>query len=232
MVGAPDSIASLLDALTLEEKALLLEGVDSWHTNAVPRLGIRGLTLTDGPHGVRLVRRDSGAFGLHEAEPSSCFPTSTTLANTWNPGLAREVGAAIGREAAALGVDVLLAPGVNLVRSPLCGRNFEYFSEDPLVTGVLGSAFVQGVQAEGVATSVKHFAANSNEDYRFVGDSVVDERALRELYLRAFERIVADAGPATVMCAYNRAERDVLRGEPRTTSPASSGTSGASTAWS
>ena len=204
MTALQPGVDTRLDALTLEEKALLLEGVGSWHTNAVPRLAIRSLTLTDGPHGVRLVKQDAGAFGLAEAAPSSCFPTSVTLAHTWDPGLVREVGAAIGREAAALGVDVLLAPGVNLVRSPLCGRNFEYFSEDPLLSGVLGAAFVRGVQSEGVAASVKHFAANSNEDFRFVGDSVVDERALRELYLRAFERIVRDAHPATVMCAYNR----------------------------
>ncbi|GAA3870979.1 glycoside hydrolase family 3 N-terminal domain-containing protein [Tessaracoccus defluvii] len=193
-----------LAPLTLEEKALLLEGVDSWHTNAVPRLGVRRLTLTDGPHGVRRVKRDAGAFGLAEAEPSTAFPTSGTLAKTWNPDLAREVGAAIGREAAALGVDVLLAPGVNIVRSPLCGRNFEYYSEDPLVSGVFGAAFVAGVQSEGVAACVKHFAANSNEDFRFVGDSIVDERALREIYLRAFERVVTEAEPASVMCAYNR----------------------------
>ncbi len=198
------TVEALVAQLTLDEKALLLEGVDAWNTNGVERLGIRRLFLTDGPHGVRKVRANAGAFGLAEAEPSTSFPTSTTLAKTWDPDLAREVGAAIGRESAALGVDVLLAPGVNIMRSPLCGRNFEYFSEDPLVSGVFGTAFVQGVQSQGVATSVKHFAANSNEDYRFVGDSVVDERALREIYLRAFERIVKEARPATVMCAYNQ----------------------------
>ncbi|QKJ20505.1 glycoside hydrolase family 3 N-terminal domain-containing protein [Microbacterium hominis] len=200
----PASVDTLVAQLTLEEKALLLEGVGAWNTNGVPRLGIRQLFVTDGPHGVRKVRANAGAFGLAEAEPSTSFPTSTTLAKTWDPELARQVGAAIGRESAALEVDVLLAPGVNIMRSPLCGRNFEYFSEDPLVSGVFGTAFVQGVQSEGVATSVKHFAANSNEDFRFVGDSVVDERALREIYLRAFERIVKDAAPATVMCAYNQ----------------------------
>lgn len=198
------TVEEVVAQLTLEEKALLLEGVDSWGTNGVERLGIRPLCLTDGPHGVRKVKEDGGAFGIAGAEPSSAFPTSTTLAKTWNPELAHRVGRAIGRESAALGVDVLLAPGVNIMRSPLCGRNFEYFSEDPLVSGVFGSAFVRGVQSTGVAASVKHFAANSNEDFRFTGDSVVDERALREIYLRAFERIVKDAEPATVMCAYNR----------------------------
>ncbi|WP_430645007.1 glycoside hydrolase family 3 N-terminal domain-containing protein [Agromyces sp. GXS1127] len=198
------TIDELLAALTLDEKALLLEGVDSWRTNAIPRLGIPSLVLTDGPHGVRMVRDDGGAFGVGDSRPSTSFPTSVTVAHTWDPEQARRIGAAIARECREFGVDVLLAPGVNIMRDPRCGRNFEYFSEDPLVSGAFGSAFVRGVQGEGVATSVKHFAANSNEDYRFVGDSVVDERALREIYLRAFERIVREAGPATVMCAYNR----------------------------
>jgi beta-glucosidase len=206
MTASPPSatVGSLVARLTLDDKALLLEGVNAWNTNGVERLGVRRLFVTDGPHGVRKVRENAGAFGLADAEPSTSFPTSSALAKTWNPGLARDVGAAIGRESAALGVDVLLAPGVNIMRSPLCGRNFEYYSEDPLVSGVFGAAFVAGVQSEGVAASVKHFAANSNEDFRFTGDSVVDERALREIYLRAFERIVKEAAPATVMCAYNR----------------------------
>jgi beta-glucosidase len=192
MTASPPSatVGSLVARLTLDDKALLLEGVNAWNTNGVERLGVRRLFVTDGPHGVRKVRENAGAFGLADAEPSTSFPTSSALAKTWNPGLARDVGAAIGRESAALGVDVLLAPGVNIMRSPLCGRNFEYYSEDPLVSGVFGAAFVAGVQSEGVAASVKHFAANSNEDFRFTGDSVVDERALREIYLRAFERIV------------------------------------------
>lgn len=197
-------IEELLAQLTLDEKALLLEGVDSWKTNAMPRLGIRSLSLTDGPHGVRKVRAVGGGFDLADNVPSTAFPTSATLASTWDPALAFAMGAAIANECRALGVDVLLAPGVNIKRSPLCGRNFEYFSEDPLVSGSFGSAFVRGAQSEGVGTSLKHFAANSNEDYRFVGDSQVDERALREIYLRAFERVVVDARPHTVMCSYNR----------------------------
>lgn len=202
--GLPVAIDELVAELTLDEKALLLEGVDSWRTNAIPRLGIPSLVLTDGPHGVRMVRDDGGAFGVGDSRPSTAFPTSATVAHSWDPEHARRMGAAIARECRDFGVDVLLAPGVNIMRNPLCGRNFEYYSEDPLVSGVFGSAFVQGVQGEGVATSVKHFAANSNEDYRFVGDSLVDERALREIYLRAFERIIREARPATVMCAYNR----------------------------
>lgn len=188
--------------LTAEEKALLLEGVDAWQTNPAP--GVRSLFITDGPHGVRKVRSAAGGFAIGENEVSTAFPPAVTLASTWNVDGARRVGAAIAKEARALGVDVVLGPGINIKRSPLCGRNFEYFSEDPLVAGALGSAFVQGLQAEGVGASVKHFAANSNENYRFVGDSIVDERALREIYLRAFERVVKDARPETVMCSYNR----------------------------
>ena len=196
-------VDELVAELTREEKVLLLEGVDSWRTNAVERLGIRSLFLTDGPHGVRRVAESSGAFSLTRSAPSSAFPTSATVANTWDPELAYRMGGAIGRECRALGVDVLLAPGVNIKRNPLCGRNFEYYSEDPVVSGVFGTAFVNGVQGEGVGTSVKHLAANSNEDFRFVGDSLVDERALREIYLRAFEWVVREASPYTVMCAYN-----------------------------
>lgn len=189
---------------TIEEKAALLEGVDSWNTNAVPRLEIPALFLTDGPHGLRKVRRANGGFGLADNEHSTAFPTSAAVASSWNTENAYRMGKAIAEECLASGVDVLLAPGVNIKRSPLCGRNFEYYSEDPLLSGAFGSAFVCGVQSKGVGCSVKHFAANSNENYRFVGDSVVDERALREIYLRAFERIVKGAKPYTVMCSYNR----------------------------
>ncbi len=217
-------IETVLAAMTAHEKILLLEGVGSWRTNAIPRLGVPALFVTDGPHGVRRVRDDAGAFGLADAVPSSSFPTAATVANTWDPDNARRVGAAIARECIARDVDVLLAPGVNIKRSPLCGRNFEYYSEDPLVAGTFGSAFVQAVEGVGVGTSVKHFAANSNDDYRFVGDSIVDERALREIYLPAFERVVTTAKPSTVMCAYNAVNgipssdnasllTDILRGE-------------------
>lgn len=202
--ASPPTAEQRLGELTLDEKILLLEGRESWHTHPVTRLGIRSICLTDGPHGVRKARADAGGFGLADTETSTAFPTAATLASTWNLELAERMGAAIGEECRALGVDVLLAPGVNIKRSPLCGRNFEYFSEDPLVSGMFGTAFVRGVQSRGVGTSLKHFAANSNEDYRFVGDSVVDERALREIYLRAFERVVREARPETVMCAYNR----------------------------
>jgi beta-glucosidase len=194
---------ALLSALTLAEKVRLLEGESSWRTVAVKRLGIPALFLTDGPHGVRKVRASEGAFGVSDNVPSTAFPPAVTVASTWDPELAYQMGVAIAHEAVNLDVDVLLAPGINIKRNPLCGRNFEYYSEDPLISGVLGSAFVRGVEEHGVATSVKHFAANSNEDYRFVGDSLVDERAMREIYLRQFERVVRSANPSTVMCAYN-----------------------------
>ncbi|WP_431219924.1 glycoside hydrolase family 3 N-terminal domain-containing protein [Leifsonia xyli] len=203
MISRTRSCETLLSSLTLEEKARLLEGHDFWGTYPVDRLGIRRLFLTDGPHGVRKVRAAEGAFGVSDNVPSTAFPPAVTVASTWDPSYASRLGAAIGHEAVDMNVDVMLGPGVNIKRNPLCGRNFEYFSEDPLVSGVFGAAFVQGVQSQGVAASVKHFAANSNEDYRFVGDSLVDERALREIYLRQFERIVREAKPATVMCAYN-----------------------------
>ncbi|WP_168735978.1 glycoside hydrolase family 3 C-terminal domain-containing protein [Cohnella fermenti] len=192
------------DQLTIEEKAALLEGHDSWNSNAVPRLGIPKLFLTDGPHGLRKVREATGGFGVSDNEHSTAFPTSATLASSWEPELAFRMGEAIAEECIEAKVDVLLAPGINIKRSPLCGRNFEYFSEDPRVSGKFGSAFVRGVQSNGIGCSVKHYAANSNENYRFIGDSVVDERALREIYLRAFETVVREAKPYTVMCSYNR----------------------------
>lgn len=197
-------IPELLSQLTLEEKAALLEGTHSWHTNAVPRLGIPALFLTDGPHGLRRVRESGGGFAIADNERSTAFPTAAAAACSWEPENARRMGEAIAAECRAAGVNVLLAPGVNIQRSPLCGRNFEYYSEDPLLAGQFGAAFVQGVQSRGVGCAVKHFAANSCENYRFVGDSEVDERALRELYLPAFRRIVREARPAAVMCAYNR----------------------------
>lgn len=198
-----DPVSADVADLTLDEKLDLLEGRDSWHAGGTPRLGIPSLYLTDGPHGLRKATDDAGAFGLTANLPATAFPPAATVANTWNPDNARRMGAAIARECIAHDVQVLLGPGVNIKRNPLCGRNFEYYSEDPLVSGAFGAAFVQGVQGEGVMAAVKHFAANSNEDFRFVGDSIVDERALREIYLRSFERVVRDAHPATVMCAYN-----------------------------
>ncbi|MEV4033660.1 glycoside hydrolase family 3 C-terminal domain-containing protein [Streptomyces umbrinus] len=190
--------------LSLDEKTALLSGRDMWFTKPAERAGITSLVLSDGPHGVRLQRQDTSLHGLYDSEPATCFPPAVALASSWDPALVGRVGEALGREARALGVDVLLGPGVNIKRSPLCGRNFEYFSEDPLLSGVLGAAHVRGVQGQGVGASVKHFAANNQETDRVRVSADVDERTLREIYLPAFERIVAEAHPATVMCSYNK----------------------------
>lgn len=195
---------ALVKQMTLEEKAALLEGFESWRTNPIPRLGIPSIYMTDGPHGVRKVKEAQGGISILENEPSTAFPTSSTVAMSWNRENAYKVGQAIAEECLYYDVDMLLAPGINIKRSPLCGRNFEYFSEDPLLSGVFGEEFVKGLQSMGVGTCVKHFAANSSEDYRYYGDSVVDERALREIYLKAFERVVKNAKPYTVMCSYNK----------------------------
>ena len=193
-----------LKALTVEQKASLVSGSDFWHTAAVEGAGIPALLLTDGPHGVRLQREGAGHSGLADSIPSTCFPPAAGLASSFDPELVERVGEALGREATALGVDVLLGPGVNIKRSPLCGRNFEYFSEDAVLTGELGVAWVRGVQSRGVAASLKHFAANNQEHDRMRISSDIDPRALREVYLRGFQRVVRDAKPWTMMCSYNQ----------------------------
>jgi beta-glucosidase len=193
-----------IPSLTLLEKAGLVSGASFWRTRRVERVGIEPATLTDGPHGVRMQSGAGDHLGINESEPATAFPTATSLGSSWNVELLAEVGRALGTEARALGVDVLLGPGVNIKRSPLCGRNFEYFSEDPLLSGALGAAWVQGVQSRGVGASVKHFAANNQEADRMRVDAIVDERTLREIYLPAFETVVTQARPATVMCSYNR----------------------------
>ena len=198
----------LVKQMTLEEKSAILEGLESWRTNPIPRLGIPSIYMTDGPHGVRKVKEGQGGISILENEPSTAFPTSSAVAMSWNKENAYKIGQAIAEECLHYYVDMLLAPGINIKRSPLCGRNFEYFSEDPLVAGVFGEEFVKGVQSRGVGACVKHFAANSNEDFRYYGDSVVDERALREIYMKAFERVVKNAEPYTVMCSYNKVNGD------------------------
>ncbi len=201
-MSEPLDVPALLEQLTLEEKASLCLGSDFWHTAPVERLGVPAVMVADGPHGLRKEQGDSGA--LSESVPATCFPTASALASSWDLDLLREVGTALGREAKAEGVAVLLGPGVNIKRSPLCGRNFEYFSEDPRLTGELGTAFVLGVQSQGVGTSLKHFAANNQETDRARVSADVDERTLREIYLSAFERVVTLAQPWTVMCSYNK----------------------------
>lgn len=190
--------------LTLAEKASLTSGSSTWQTTAIGGR-VRALTLTDGPHGIRRQDPASGdALGLNNSLPATCFPPAVTLGSSWDPELARRVGAALAGEAAALGADVVLGPGVNIKRSPLCGRNFEYFSEDPLISGVMGAALVTGIQSLGIGACVKHFAVNNQETDRMRVSADVDERTLREIYLPAFERIVREARPYAVMCSYNK----------------------------
>jgi beta-glucosidase len=193
-----------LSDLTLEQKASLLSGRDFWSSQDVPDHGIPSIVLTDGPHGIRRQAGDADHLGINDSLPSTCFPPAVAVGSSWDPNIAREVGAAIGREARTFAVSVVLGPGVNIKRSPLCGRNFEYYSEDPLISGVLGAAHVTGLQSEGPGASVKHFAANNQEHERMRISADVDERTLREIYLPAFERVVKDASPATVMCSYNK----------------------------
>ncbi|MGY1782367.1 glycoside hydrolase family 3 C-terminal domain-containing protein [Geodermatophilus sp. SYSU D01036] len=193
-----------LDGLPLERRATLLSGQDFWSTPPVEEAGLPSLVLTDGPHGVRRQEGDFGGPGITRNLPATCFPPAVAVGNSWDPAVAERIGAAIGREARALGVHVVLGPGVNIKRSPLGGRNFEYYSEDPLLSGVLGAAHVRGQQAAGAGASVKHFAANNQETERMRISAEVDERTLREIYLPAFERVVTEAAPATVMCAYNK----------------------------
>ena len=194
----------MIENLTRLEKAALLTGKSVWETHDLPRHGVRSLWLADGPHGVRKQTGAADHLGIAESQPATCFPTAAAVANTWDPELAEEVGRALGAEAAAQDVDVLLGPGLNIKRSPLGGRNFEYFSEDPLLAGRMAAGYVRGIQSAGVAACPKHYAANSQELRRMASDSVVDERTLREIYLTAFGIVVETARPRTIMSAYNR----------------------------
>ena len=195
-------IQSLIAQMTLEEKAALCTGASMWTTTPVERLGIPEMVVSDGPHGVRRVP-DVHALGA-QSLPATCFPTASCLASTWDVDLLRKMGAALAEEAIALNVDVLLGPGNNMKRSPLGGRNFEYFSEDPYLAGELAVSLIDGIQGKGVGTSLKHYAANNQEFQRFSIDAQVDERTLREIYLPAFEKAVKKAKPWTVMCCYNK----------------------------
>lgn len=190
--------------LTLDQKVSLLFGAAFWATRAVESAGIPHVVLSDGPHGVRYQANGFDHLAIEDSLPSTCFPPAVAIGSSWNPALAARIGAAIAREAQALGVHVVLGPGVNIKRSALCGRNFEYYSEDPLLSGVLGAAHARAVQEGGVGACVKHFAANNQETERMRISAEVDERTLREIYLPAFERVVKEARPATVMSAYNQ----------------------------
>lgn len=195
-------IQSVIDQMTLEEKAALCTGASSWTTTPVERLDIPEMVVSDGPHGVRRLPDVHGMVA--ESLPATCFPTASCLASTWDVALIQELGEALAEECIALNVDVLLGPGANMKRSPLGGRNFEYFSEDPYLAGELAANLINGVQSQGVGTSLKHYAANNQEYQRFSISAEIDERTLREIYLPAFEKAVKQAQPWTVMCAYNK----------------------------
>lgn len=197
-------IANIINSLTLEEKAELCSGQDFWRLPNIERFNLPSIMLTDGPHGLRKQPGDSDHVGLNQSIPATCFPTASALAASWNTELVHKVGVALGEECVAEQVSVLLGPGVNIKRHPLGGRNFEYFSEDPYLSGKLASAWIGGVQSQGVGTSIKHFAANNHEAGRLVVDAILDERTLREIYLPSFETAVTEQQPWTVMCAYNK----------------------------
>jgi len=197
-------LKALISQMTLEEKAGLCSGLDFWHTKGIERLGIPSVMMTDGPHGLRKQKTGADHVGLFDSVPATCFPSAAGLASSWNRELIGRVGSALGKECQAEEVAVLLGPGVNIKRSPLCGRNFEYFSEDPYLASEMAAAHIRGVQSEGVGTSLKHFAANNQEHRRMTSDSVVDERTLREIYLASFEGAVKQSQPWTVMSSYNK----------------------------
>lgn len=194
----------LISQMTLEEKASLMSGANFWNTKPVARLGIPGMMLTDGPHGLRKQGGKADHLGLNKSIPATCYPSAAGLANTWDEELLEEMGKHLGLEAASEGVSVLLGPGVNIKRSPLCGRNFEYFSEDPYLSGKMAAALIRGIQSNGISACVKHYAANSQELRRMTNDSVVDERTLREIYLPAFEMAVKEGGVKCLMTSYNK----------------------------
>ncbi len=201
-----EKIAELISQMTVEEKAALCTGGSPWRTVNIDRLGLKSIIVADGPHGLRL-SEDIESM-ITNSHPATCFPVAAALSASWDTDLLYELGQAIAEESIALGVDIVLGPGMNIKRSPLCGRNFEYFSEDPLHSGEMAAALVNGIQSKGVGTSVKHFAVNNQESRRFTVDAIVDERSLYEIYLAGFEIAVKKSNPWTMMCAYNSVNGD------------------------
>jgi beta-glucosidase len=199
-----EAAKELTARMTLEEKAGLCSGKDFWHLKGIERLDLPEIMVADGPHGLRKQAEESNQEGLRPSVPSTCFPPAVTMASTWDPALIETLGRALAEECREEGVSVVLGPGANIKRSPLCGRNFEYFSEDPFLTGEMALAHIRGVQREGIGTSLKHVAVNNQETNRLFVDAVVDERTLREIYLPGFEKAVCEGQPDTVMCSYNR----------------------------
>ena len=193
----------IINQMTLEEKARMMSGKNTWETVDFPQYGIPSMCLSDGPHGLR---RQAGAgdhLGLNASLPATCFPTAASVANSWDEQLGEEIGTALAEEAVTMGVNVILGPGLNIKRSPLCGRNFEYFSEDPYHAGKIAAAYIRGIQSQGIAACPKHFAANSQELRRMANDSVVDERTFRELYTTGFEIAVKEGKAKSIMSSYN-----------------------------
>ncbi len=197
------AIEETLSDLSIEEKAALVGGTNFMYTRAIKRLGIPSIRMSDGPHGLR-VQNDSGDNGVTGSEPAIAFPTAATSACSWNEENLYKMGQAMAEEASHYGIDIILGPGTNIKRNPLGGRNFEYFSEDPLLAGKLASSEIRGIQSKGVSACLKHFALNNAENYRFMGDSVVDERTIHEIYLKPFEIAISEAKPDALMCAYNK----------------------------
>src|SRR5690554_6127098 len=187
----------------MNEKIKLLNGKDVWHTYDSKKLNVQSIMMADGPHGLRKQLDNTDNLGINSSYPATLFPAAATVACSFYPLLVEKLGEAIGREACAANVQIVLGPGINIKRNPLCGRNFEYYSEDPCLSGVLARFWIRGVQKYKVGTSLKHFAVNNQETYRFTIDAIVDERALREIYLKAFQ-IAVKENPTTVMCSYNK----------------------------
>lgn len=196
--------ADIISKLTWRQKADLLTGRDFWSTLAIEEVGLPSAYLSDGPCGLRKQAAKSDHLGLNPSIPATLIPTTATMANTWNEELGEEVGGLLGEEAASMDVNMLLGPGMNIKRNPLCGRNFEYFSEDPYLSGKMAASYVRGIQKSGVYACLKHFAANNQEERRMVSDSVMDERTLREIYLTGFEIAVEESNPGAIMSSYNK----------------------------
>ncbi len=213
----------ILSDLKKEEKAALVAGTDFMYTNPVPRLNIQSIRMSDGPHGLR-VQNGEGDNGVTGSLPATAFPPAVTVASSWDPENAYKIGKAIGEESNYYGIDVVLGPGTNIKRNPLGGRNFEYYSEDPLLSGTFAAFEIKGIESQGVASCLKHFALNNSENFRFMGNSVADERTIREIYLKPFEIALKEGRAESLMCAYNQINgvycchnksllSDVLRGE-------------------
>ncbi|MEG0051091.1 MAG: glycoside hydrolase family 3 C-terminal domain-containing protein [Terrisporobacter sp.] len=209
------NIKGIISQMTLEEKASLCSGLNFWNTKPIERLNIQSIMMTDGPHGLRKQAASADHLGINESVPSTCFPTASALACSWNRDLLKEMGVALGEECQAEDVSIILGPGVNIKRSPLCGRNFEYYSEDPYLSSELAKNQIQGTQSQGVGTSLKHFAANNQEHRRMTIDTIIDERTLREIYLASFETAIKEGKPWTVMCAYNKVNGEYCCEHPK-----------------